>query len=773
MSAWQRLRAALVGVVVLGALAVCVAAWLRGDAVETDLLALLPLTERDPGIEEAVRLLGQAAGRQVVVAVGHADPATARKEARTFAATLGRDGAFSRVTVDVPPLPVGTVLATYGAARFGLLDDDDRAALASGRFDAERRVLERLLSPVGGALPVADDPFGTASGWLASRPGLAGTMALEDGQFVARDHGRTYVVVLAELAGSPFDGVVQDRAQRSFDAARAALGAGSDVLRTGAVFFAIQARSAAKSDVDRIAAGSLIGGLLLLYFSFRSIAPLVLGFVSTSIGVACAAAVVLLVQGKLHLVTLAFGASLIGEGIDYSTQYFAAHAAAGPRWDAFRGARQVRPALTVALAASLFPYAVLGLLPFPAIAQIALFALVGMSCAYLSVLWLVPALLRRPSRLPPHALDWAERLLARWQALLRGRRVYSVAAVCLAVTVPGWFLLDANDDVRHLIARDPQLVREEGRLRAMTGLDAGTRFFLVRGDSPEQILERESELRTRLAPLRVESGLAAVRGVTDLLPPTSRQRADRALLLAALPAGADLVALLERQGFRADVAARLAREIQSDQVLAPAHWFESPLSGPWRPLWMVLDGGVPASAVTIAGAVPSEELEGAIRGLPGVVLVDKAASTSAMLAAYRKGAPMALVGITVIVFLVLAARYGRGVALRVMAPVLLAEVISVGVFGYSGENVSLFAMVGWGLTLGVGVNYAIFLREGADRTAAATVGVLLAAASTMLSFGLLSTSSMPALRQFGLALAVGATIAVLFAPLALDRRRPE
>lgn len=764
MTGWQRLRAALVVVAALAALVVCAVAYVRGNAVETDLLALLPATERDAGVEQAVRALGQAAGRQVVVAIGHADAAVARRDARAVAARMTGAGAFTRVTVDVPPLQVATVLAAYGPARFGLLSGEDRAALADGSFDPQRRLLERLLSPIGAALPVADDPFGTVSAWLASRPGLAGTMALEDGQLVAREDGRTYVVILAELDGSPFDGVVQDRVRQAFDDALTALTSGSDVLRTGAIFFAIEARGAAKSDVDRIALGSLIGGLLLLYFSFRSLTPLVLGFLSTSIGVACAAAVVLLTQGKLHLITLAFGASLIGEGMDYSTQYFAAHAAAGPRWNAFRGARQVRPALTVALAASLFPYAVLGLLPFPAISQIALFALVGMSCAYVSVLWLVPALLRRPSRLGADALGWAGRLLARWQGLLRGRRVYGVAAVCLALTAPGWFLLDIDDDVRQLIARDPRLVHEEARLRAMTGLDAGTRFFLVRGSSPEEVLERESALRARLAP-----ALGSARGITDFLPSLQRQRADRALLLAALPPGPGLAAMLEREGLRPEIAARLAADVQGGDVLTPERWLASPLSAPWRPLWMVLDGNQPASAVSIAGTAARADLEAAIRGLPGVVLVDKAASTSSMLARYREGGPIALVGIAVIVFLVLAARYGRSVALRVMAPVLLAEAISVGVFGFSGENVTLFAMIGWGLTLGIGVNYAIFLREGSDRSAAATVGVLLAAASTMLSFGLLSTSSMPALRQFGLALAVGATVAVLFAPLALDQ----
>jgi predicted exporter len=771
MNAWQRLRAGLVVAAFLAALGVCVAALLRGDAFETDLLALLPATERDVDVERAVKALGQAAGRQVVIAVGNPDVEAARRGARAVAAVLARTGAYARVTVDIPPLEPELLTRTYGAARFGLVSDEDRAALAEGRFDPQRRLLQRLLSPVGGVVPAAEDPFGTFSAWLEARPTLAGTLALDGGQLVAHADGRSYVVLLAELAGSPFDGAVQEKVRGGFEDAMRALEPGSDVLRTGSVFFAAAARGAAEADVDRIALGSLIGGLLLLYLTFRSVRPLALGFLSTSIGVVCAAAVVLLTEGKLHLITLAFGASLIGEGIDYSTQYFAVHAAAGARWNPVRGALTVRPALTVALASSLLPYAVLGLLPFPGISQIALFALVGMTCSYLSVLWLLPALLAAPSPLRPGALDWANRLLDRWNWMLRGRRVYIVAAVCLVLTVPGWFRLTIDDDVRHMIARDPGLVAEEAKLRALTGVDAGTRFVLVRGATPDVVLEREWALRERLRALQADGALAASRGITDFVPPVARQQQDREALLAAMPARDRLAELMEAEGLRPDLAVRLAEEIQTTRAITPDQWLASPLAGPWRALWMPLGPDTPASAVTLSGEAEHERIAAAVRDLPGVVLVDKASSTSALLGDYRRGGPLALVGITLIIFTVLAARYGLAIAVRVMAPVLLAEVISVGVFGYSGEPISLFAVVGWGLTLGVGVNYAIFLREGAERPGASTAAVLLAAASTMLSFGLLSTSSMPALRQFGLALAVGATVAVLFAPLALDRVR--
>jgi len=53
------------------------------------------------------------------------------------------------------------------------------------------------------------------------------------------------------------------------------------------------------------------------------------------------------VHGELHLLTLVFGASLIGEAIDYSIQYFGAYAGAGRDWEAERGMRMVRPGLTL------------------------------------------------------------------------------------------------------------------------------------------------------------------------------------------------------------------------------------------------------------------------------------------------------------------------------------------------------------------------------------------------------------------------------------------
>jgi len=59
--------------------------------------------------------------------------------------------------------------------------------------------------------------------------------------------------------------------------------------------------------------------------------------------------------------------------------------------------------------------------------------------------------------------------------------------------------------------------------------------------------------------------------------------------------------------------------------------------------------------------------------------------------------------------------------------------------------------------------------RGDDDLGAVFTGVLLSAATALLSFGMLGLSAMPALRNFGTTLALGIAIAVTLAPLGMPR----
>lgn len=774
MIATVRWRAGLWSAVALAAFVLCAYFFANGAPLQTNLLALLPPTERNPLSERAIATLNEAMGNRVLLLVSHPDGDRARAASASLAASLEQSGAFRRLTAKLPPLDPAVLLTLYSPHRFGLLTAEDRKSLTSGRFNPAETLMRRLVSPVSDGLmaPLVDDPFGLFARWLSTRPIGAGPLVLDDGFLVARDDGRTHVLVMAELNGSAFDSSQQERVVTAVESAEGSLQRAFPqalVARTGAVFYAAAARREAKHDMDRIALGSTLGIMVMLYLVFRSIRPLLLGLLSVGIGIAAATSAVLIAHGELHLITLVFGASLIGEAIDYSIQYFAAHLHAGSRWNPEAGITSVRPAITVAVATSLLSYGLLAFLPFPAISQISLFALVGLAASYLSVLWLLPVLLTRPSRCDPEiATRWAARLLERWCAALRHRYFLWLCGLVVLASVPGWLRLSADDDVRQLVSRPQALIAQETAIRRLTGFDAGSRFFLVQGVDENEVLERESALVRRLLELERDGALSGHQAVSDLVPPLAMQVADRDLLARTVFAEPQaLVRLLTEAGFRPLAAVRLNDAFRANTPLTMDLWARSPLSGPYRHLWIPAGVGGPASIVTLNGERQAHRVAAIAADLPGVILVDKAGSVSELLAAYRRWGGPVLLALGAVVFLVLACRYRAAVAARVMLPVILAEGLSIGVFGYAGEPVTLFAVIGWCLTLGIGVNYAIFLREGRERAAATTAGVLLSAATTLLAFGLLALSGMPALRQFGFALLTGIAAAVLFAPLAL------
>jgi predicted exporter len=754
--------------------------------LQTNLLALLPATEVDPVAEKAVNTLATAFGERTVLLVTSRDATHAKAAARQLGAMLQGSGAFASVTAELPPFDVSQIAGTYLPFRFGLLAPADRAALNGEDGALRDALIRRLYGPPRGGLTttLADDPFGWLEHWLGSLPLATSNLQIEDRLLVARHGDATSVLVTATLPGSAYETGTQRAVRNALAHAQDALARSfPDVTlaRTGAVFYAEAARAASEREVHLIGAVSLCGIALLMLWVFRSPRLLLLGFISTALGIVGALAATMLLFGQLHLLTLVFGASLIGEAVDYSIQYFVVHLGANERnWHPLRSARAVRPALSVALATSLLGYAILAWVPFPALKQIACFAIVGISMAFASVLWLLPSILVRPvKRRPQRVFAGAGRLLGHWHAVIGGRRAWWVAGVLLVVAVPGWLRLTSNDDIHLLIEPDASLAAQERTVREATGIDQGTQFFVVRGDSPEQVLQRSEALSGKLEHLSHDARLGGFQSLSAFVPSLERQREDRERVSARVfndPAA--LRALLVKAGFRPDVAdAWLAEHAQSNgQGMTVERWLAAPWSRPFRHLWLgEVDRAthVYAAVVTTEGVTAANEaaLIATAHEVAGVSFVDKAASISQLFSAYRIDSGLWLAGAMLVVLATLVARYRLRGGVAVALPVVLAVGVTLALFGYADVPLNLFNWLALMLVLGVGANYAVFLREGCLRAGAdlgaVWAGVLLSAATTLLSFGLLAMSAMPVLKAFGTTLALGIAIAVLLAPIGM------
>ena len=767
----------------------CVWRFAGPSPLQTNLLALLPATEADPVAEKAVDTLATALGDRTVFLVTSNDATHAKAAAKQLGATLSASGAFGSVTAELPPFDVSKIAGLYMPYRFGLLAPADRAALMDGTVSLHDTLARRLYSPLRGGLAtqLADDPFGWLEHWLADLPLATSNLEIEDSLLVAHRGNATSVLVVATLPGSAYESKVQHAVHEAVAHSEGALKQNfPDVTlaRTGAVFYAEAARAASEREVHLIGVASVCGIALLMIWVFRSPRLILLGFVSTALGIVCALAATMLVFGKLHLLTLVFGASLIGEAVDYSIQYFVVYLGAGRDWDAQRGVRAVRPALMVALTTSLLGYTILTWVPFPALKQIACFAIVGICTAFASVLWLLPALLvHAPKRSPQRVFAGAARLLGAWRALIGGRRAWAVAALLLIVAVPGWLRLTSDDDIHLLIERDPVLMAQEQKMRDAVGVDNSTQFFVVRGETPEVVLERAEALGAKLDGLTGAARLSSWQSVTSFVPSAKRQGDDHTLLSQRVfndPAA--LRAMLVQAGFRDEVAdGWLAAYAKPDHaVLTVDSWLAAPWSQPFRHLWLgKVDIAGYAAVVIPQGVTSANEpaLIATAHALPGVSFVDKAASVSTLFGAYRVDSGIWLAGALLLVLLLMMARYRPLGGIVVTLPVLLAVGVTLAVFGYAGVPLNLFNWLALMLVLGVGANYAVFLREGAARAdadlGAVWTGVLLSAATTLLSFGLLAMSAMPALKSFGATLALGIAVSVLLAPVGMpsERRR--
>ena len=773
--------------------AVCITQLSGQSPLQTNLLSLLPTTERNPVAEEAVNKLFDAAGNRIIFLIGADSRNEAISAAREFAKQLrlpaqDNTSVFKQVFLELPPLNVDQITDFYSPYQFRLLSRQDQLAFHQHTLDLQAQLQQKLYAPFqfGMALPIERDPFGLSDRWLSNLPLKNIKLEIDDGVLIGHEVSqhkqKTWVFISADPNGSAYSDVTQNHVINTLTKSENALKQAYpkiEVLRTGAIFYAQQARASAEKEMHIIGLVSLFGMFLLLYAVFRSIRPLVLGFLSVGFGIVTAVAVTIYVYGEIHLITLVFGASLIGEAIDFPIQYFAAHLGAGKDWSPGGGLRRVTPALALALCTSLLGYAVLSFMPFPALAQIALFAFIGLISAWASVYLLLPAtLMQANKRNPEQAVAVPHRFLSVWKNHVKARDCLIAAAVMLLFALPGLFKLSGNDDIHLLVTQPPNLLAQETKIREIAGLGNNNQFFLIEGNTPETLLRNEEQLTAQLDTLIAHGDLKAYTAVSTFVPSLNTQAQNQALWETLFANPTQLRQTLIEAGLRDEVTAQFIANFQHNKhsALHIGDWLNATFSVPFHHLWLgKTQQGQYASIVLLQGIANDVGLQqlAAQHSLASVTYVDKAASVSNLFRDYRHWSSIWLLCAVMIILAILSARYGARIGAIVLLPTVLALTVTLGLFGYLNIPLSFFHMMGFMLVLGVGVNYAIFMREGfmlqnKTHQAASLAGVLLSSGTTLLSYGMLIFSTMPVLSNFGLTMLLGVSMAALLSVMVLS-----
>jgi predicted exporter len=765
MTRWAA-RAWLVMVLVIGAYLGLRAN--EGLELRTDLLALLPKVDQEPILQRANDQAMRIVSRTIALLVGSHDRTAAVNAAREIESALKdtdfvvlRDWGDERSG----PRALGAFYFPYRAA---LLSEADRQALMEGHAAA---IAQRALAQtygVGGfvdAKLLAADPFLLFPSFLTSLPTPTSRLTFEEGRLRVVEDGITWILVSGRMTGDPYDLKVQDQIVQSLNGEVAALTRADRTLvvkRTGAVFFARAGAQAGLVEASMLGSISVVGTIALLLLAFRHPLPLVLNVVTLLIGTGAALAGTLVIFGEIHIMTLLFGVGLIGVAVDYGLHYSASvfDSNAGSRRERLR---HVLPAITLGLLTTMIGYVILALAPFPGLRQIAVFSTFGLVAAFLTVvLWFPLFGDAEPPRSKDTMMCWAEAPWLFWR-VRRFRPVRWIMIAALAgLGIVGLWRLDRNDDVRRLQSLSHDLVTQQADIQRLSGLSGDWQSVLVTAADDEQALRiQEDEILSRMAELVKRGAISGYQAPANYVPSVARQRENARLIEDQL-----MKPLLAQ--YRTSLGLTAAPEISSppgvltlDAAIARG---VAPFLGD-----LVLAPG--QHLVALQGVRDPDAVRAALRSVPQARFVDPTSALSQLLEKYHQRA-IWLIGVSAILMVFpLWWRYGLRGALIVMAPGVGATILAPALIALSGEEISFFHIMALMIVLSLGVDFAIFCAErSVDRRSSASLAVVLAAMTTLLSFGVLAFSQVFAVHAFGLTLLLGILIAFILAPVALQIR---
>ena len=123
-----------------------------------------------------------------------------------------------------------------------------------------------------------------------------------------------------------------------------------------------------------------------------------------------------------------------------------------------------------------------------------------------------------------------------------------------------------------------------------------------------------------------------------------------------------------------------------------------------------------------------------------------------------------------LIFAMITAIYGLSSSLRICMTPFASALLAAAVLGLSGAPFNLFAVFGLILTMGIGIDYTLFLHNRSSAVDTTFLAVVLSFFSTLLSFGALSFSSFAPVADFGRSVLWGVLFSFLLAPFSLHRR---
>ncbi|NOX26970.1 MAG: MMPL family transporter [Gammaproteobacteria bacterium] len=728
--------------------------------IDTDLKDLSPSLSEESGLRYALESLSNGLEKQfILLLVGH-DVDQITTAHNFLIQNLAEINNVSLAGLD--ELQTAAMLEELKAYRFRLLTPEQRQSLTYSSVEKLAVEAQERLFRLGGSvtvLPFEQDPLAWFSDFTAYL--LAAINPQQDQiREVSNESfdGQRYVQALTATIQH---GALEIATQEVLSAQLLALEQeikerySVELYRSGVFFFTADAAKKSKREMSLIGASSLLGIFVLLIYVFRSLLVLMLPFLSIALGLGFALAATHSVFGAVHILTIVFGASLVGVVIDYSLHYFY-HIGEERQ---LNKNRQLYRALLLSLVTSLVGFAALSFSGLAALTKLAVFACSGIAMAWLSVVCLAPLLL-------PSPIFYENKLLPRLLTIIQkpiayvSQRLFLVAAAGVMCVCLVWLIFgeNSNDDPRLFYKPPASILAQERLVSSIVSHYEPGRYLIIEGESVAQVYERFDRWRLLVGTDTVQSFATIMNWI-----PSPQTQAENFLLQNDLYKKQGVIEqMLSSLGTSNAIAKNLQHSyLQVSQDNLTPQVFLQYLPEPLNNLCVQYQQRE-YCFVLISKGSDMRLIRSASEQTIGVTFINTVAMAEQALKKQRVSASKLLLLAYVLIGFILLLRFRSMNSLLMLVVPGAATATTILILAILGQSLNLFHTMALFLILGLGMDYVIFSREmyASQRTLQA---ILLSAITTVFSFGLLAFSSVPVVQAFGLTLLIGNVLNFVFA----------
>ena len=777
--------------------------------MDSDLYSVLPDSNGMKNVSAAEKVLSARTMRNITVLIGHENFDIARSSAVALDSAFAKDSSFDEVRFYVDEKSFDETHDFLYKNRYTVQGANVREALASQNLETLKF---NALTKIYGVFSYAnlnrleEDPFlmGEAAfeEFMQRSLSMSGKFSLREGVLAATDSNKSYVMwsaVLSEKVPSMVsDNHVLERLNRMLDLLKTNH-AGLVVAKSGVPFHSFESSREAKSEIAVISGISVVLILLLLLYVFRSPLPIVATLTTIAVAVFSALSFTWFVFGNIHVFTFVFGTSVIGVSIDYAVHFWT-------HWKARRAgsadvsdSRNVRglifKSLLLGFMTTEFSYFALTFAGFPLLCQMAVFSMVGLLSSFLSITLLYHAFFdqgatakscefKNESALPTLVPNAFLKLYSSFPK----KAGWIVAILFVATLIPGLYLLNIHTDMRTLYSMNDEMKAAEALNAKLSNLGISENYFIVEGENEEDVLQSEEALTERLVGAEKKSLLKSHLATSAFVPSAKTQAMTyegiRRLFFASdsLQNITDFLADSVKSHLRgigvendsAFVAGLNAgANIVDLKSIVDSPSIPSSFRSMLKMLWIGAVGDSSSrrfySAVFPLHVSKNFDAVAIATDLPNVYAVNKMRNINDALTKISHVSLQLVACAYAVVFVILVLVYKFKTAVRIIRAPVLACLFLAATFGYAGIDFNFFAIVGVILTLGIGIDYALFFNEGGYNNLTTTLAVMLSAMTTLISFGILAFSSFTPVATFGLAVLLGIFCCFLLSPLCAKR----